>query len=149
MKLRNKKTGKIVDFKVHKYIGLSDDGNSVYEPFNGSIDEWEDVPEEPKEFWFVDDVGEVKVIEEDDSEETEGAKQIGNYFSSREEAELAVRKLKAWKRLKDDDFKFIGWYGKTYLVRCPKCKKENYAMAVSSGVCCWCGYDANKEGGEE
>lgn len=110
MKLRNKKTGKIVDFKVHKYIGLSDDGNSVYEPFNGSIDEWEDVPEEPKEFWFVDDVGEVKVIEEDDSEETEGAKQIGNYFSSREEAELAVRKLKAWKRLKDDDFKFIGWY---------------------------------------
>ena len=39
--------------------------------------------------------------------------------------------------------------GKTYLVRCPKCKRENYAMAVSSGVCCWCGYDANKKGGEE
>lgn len=35
--------------------------------------------------------------------------------------------------------------GKTYLVRCPKCGKENYALAVSSGVCCWCGYDANKD----
>ena len=35
--------------------------------------------------------------------------------------------------------------GKTYLVRCPKCGKENYAMAVSSGVCAFCGYDANKE----
>ena len=28
-------------------------------------------------------------------------KSIGNYFNTREEAEKAVRKLKAWKRLKD------------------------------------------------
>lgn len=35
--------------------------------------------------------------------------------------------------------------GKKYLVRCPKCKRENYAMSVSSGICAWCGYDANKE----
>lgn len=39
--------------------------------------------------------------------------------------------------------------GKTYLVRCPKCEKENYAMAVSSGICAWCGYDANKEANNE
>lgn len=33
--------------------------------------------------------------------------------------------------------------GKTYLVRCPECEKENYALNVASGVCTWCGYDAN------
>lgn len=36
--------------------------------------------------------------------------------------------------------------GKIYLVRCQKCGKENCAMAVSSGICAWCGYNANKEG---
>lgn len=35
--------------------------------------------------------------------------------------------------------------GKTYLVHCPKCGRENWAMSVSSGVCCWCGYDANAQ----
>lgn len=39
--------------------------------------------------------------------------------------------------------------GKTYLVRCPKCKRENYAMSVSSGICAWCGYDANEEKEDE
>lgn len=29
-----------------------------------------------------------------------------------------------------------------YLTRCPKCKKENYVMNVSSGICTWCGYDS-------
>jgi predicted Zn-ribbon and HTH transcriptional regulator len=31
---------------------------------------------------------------------------------------------------------------KLYLVRCPKCKSENYNLMVSSGVCGWCGYRA-------
>ena len=39
--------------------------------------------------------------------------------------------------------------GKTYLVRCPKCKRENYVMSVSSGICAWCGYDANEEKQDE
>lgn len=30
--------------------------------------------------------------------------------------------------------------GKKYLVRCPRCKKENYAPAVATGQCAWCGY---------
>lgn len=34
---------------------------------------------------------------------------------------------------------------KVFLVRCPKCGRENWAMAVSSGECCWCGYNANKD----
>jgi len=32
--------------------------------------------------------------------------------------------------------------GKLYLVRCPKCEKENYLPAVASGQCCWCEYIA-------
>jgi len=34
---------------------------------------------------------------------------------------------------------------KLYMVRCPKCGKENYAPAVASGTCAWCGYDVNKK----
>lgn len=32
-----------------------------------------------------------------------------------------------------------------YLVRCPKCNMENYAPNVASGICTWCGYDANAD----
>ena len=30
------------------------------------------------------------------------------------------------------------------LERCPECGRENYAMNVLSGTCCWCGFNANK-----
>ena len=43
------------------------------------------------------------------------------------------------------DENFVGKDGKIYLVRCPKCGRENYAPNVSSGICTWCGFDANKE----
>lgn len=34
--------------------------------------------------------------------------------------------------------------GNAFVVRCPKCKRENWAMAVASGQCSWCGWtDAN------
>lgn len=33
--------------------------------------------------------------------------------------------------------------GQVFLVRCPKCKRENYIPAVATGVCAWCGHDAN------
>ena len=36
--------------------------------------------------------------------------EIGNYFLSREEAERAVEKLKAWKRLKDKGFRFTEYH---------------------------------------
>lgn len=35
--------------------------------------------------------------------------------------------------------------GKTCMIRCFECGRENYAMAVSSGYCAWCNHDANKE----
>ena len=45
-----------------------------------------------------------------------------------------------------------GWYkdGRAYL-RCPECRRENYAPAVARGQCAWCGWkmpdEAKKEGG--
>lgn len=38
---------------------------------------------------------------------------------------------------------------KVYLIRCPKCKFENWGLAVSSGRCAWCGYVAKIEDVEE
>lgn len=58
---------------------------------------------------------------------------------------LSYKAMKAEKIL-DQNFEADG---KTYLVRCPKCKRENYALAVSSGICAWCGFDANKKKGGE
>lgn len=67
--------------------------------------EWEDVSEEPKTFWYITAWGDV--YEYSQSQFAIKQKQaIGNYFETREEAELAVRKLKAWKRLKDKGFRF-------------------------------------------
>jgi ribosomal protein L37E len=35
--------------------------------------------------------------------------------------------------------------GRICMERCFACGKENYALAVSSGTCAWCGHDANKK----
>jgi hypothetical protein len=67
-------------------------------------EEWEDY-EEPKEYWFISSSGKPHAFEGADDYFTPGRKEIGNYFSSREEAEKAVEKLKAWKRLKDKGYK--------------------------------------------
>lgn len=85
MKLRNKKTGKIID-----------------------VDYWE-VYEEPKEYWYISELGGVEEDEWADAKIDEDYKEIGNYFATKEEAEKAVEKLKAWKRLKDKGFRFCGW----------------------------------------
>lgn len=46
--------------------------------------------------------------------------EIGNCFKTKEEAEKAVEKLKAWKRLKDSGLKFKDWnkinYDKTFCI---------------------------------
>ncbi len=33
---------------------------------------------------------------------------------------------------------------KVFMVRCEKCDLENWAPAVASGHCAWCGYDGNE-----
>lgn len=112
MKLKNKKTGAIGELCVRKNL----DGEVIhYEVYVGELsfayytlksltDTWEDYDEEePKEYWYIyadkpqrADCGDI--LEED-------FKVIGNYFETKEEAEQAVEKLKAWKRLKDKGIK--------------------------------------------
>ncbi|MBR6031344.1 MAG: hypothetical protein IKP36_05205 [Bacteroidaceae bacterium] len=36
------------------------------------------------------------------------------------------------------------WGDTLLLTVCPKCGKENWACSVSTGTCCWCGYDARE-----
>ena len=43
---------------------------------------------------------------------------------------------------------FYGKDGKPFLVRCPKCKCENWAISVAGGVCAWCGWKAKRKGKE-
>ena len=117
MKLRNKKTGEIDDYifevitdriDLYRRVENSDTKNVWhYNSLSKLNADWEDY-EEPKEYWMIDGYGKVheifvhsKFIDEE--------KEIGNYFNTREEAEKAVEKLKAWKRLKEKNFRYCGW----------------------------------------
>ena len=46
------------------------------------------------------------------------------------------------------DGKMVGYIGKNDLkvgmMKCPKCDKENWAMAVAGGSCAWCQFDLKK-----
>lgn len=119
MKLRNKKTGEIEDFeditRVYKFIG----NQNTYSSLAELNDEWEDY-EEPKEseyYWYIgykNDIRRTKyhhISDFADNQVTVTRKEIGNCFESLEEAEKAVEKLKAWKRLKDKGFEFESWFG--------------------------------------
>lgn len=98
MKLRNKKTSEIVEATDFNII-------SEYNSLAELNEEWEDVLEEPEEVWYIDFQG---VVRSASKEENNWFKEneIGNCFETKEEAEKAVEKLKAWKRLKDCGFKF-------------------------------------------
>lgn len=127
MKLRNKKTGEIVEFRYLQsdYVAAlvlktyENDKTEMYR-YNSLAElnaEWEDY-EGPKKYWFIDAFGNIVQNEitkhygdeyTDMTNAYENQKQIGNYFETKEEAEKAVKKLKAWKRLKDKGFEFAGW----------------------------------------
>lgn len=110
MKLRNKKTGEIIDL----YEGLiRDDGKNItikpvavlekcyiYHSLAELNEEWEDY-EEAKEYWYIDYDGGILCGESDESSAEKMMISMGNHFESLEEAEKAVEKLKAVKRLKD------------------------------------------------
>ena len=107
MKLRNKKTGEII---VCDGITESLDYPNHYVLKNG----WEDY-EEPKTVYIVDTHGIIEDWTDFGECNWEDEKEIGNYFETKEEAEQALEKLKAWKRLRDAGFKFEGvtetWFG--------------------------------------
>ena len=104
MRLRNKKTGEIIELEGLIQFDAEDRTYEVpsIEAFN---EEWEDY-EEPKNYWMIDGHGEAHEIFVDSSYISD-EKEIGNYFETKEEAKRAVEKLKAWKRLKDNHFKFL------------------------------------------
>lgn len=147
MKLRNKKTGEIGEIG---YIG-STDGSIAVNPINrvacetiasynslaGLNEEWEDYKSD-KERWYINENGGVlKYIPVDPNGEDLTymgyQKEIGNYFETKEEAEKAVEKLKAWKRLKDNGYEFNGigvnYDGYKIYLKCDIMKKEHYTPA--------------------
>lgn len=110
MKLRNKKTKEIheiTDIKAlsdnmeKKFVIYSwtESHNFAYKTLAELNEEWEDY-EEPKstikDVWFNSTLANGHFVEID--------------FINDKEAEKAVEKLKAWKRLKDKSFRFDGWH---------------------------------------
>lgn len=126
MKLRNKQTGE-TGYYLHTHrdhktgvlkVAVLKDGVpfSEFKPYEPIYDydslaelneEWGDY-EEPKEHWYINFIGGIEKTDRDENDEPGRAMiEIGNYFETKEEAEKAVEKLKAWKRLKDKGFRFI------------------------------------------
>ena len=105
MKLRNKKTGEIVEFRYLQsdYVAplvLTTYENDKPEMYSYTSlaelnEEWEDAPEEPKENGLDNIVALIEAYSSHDSERY--PKEI-------------VEKLKAWKRLKDKGFRFQFWH---------------------------------------
>lgn len=114
MKLKNKKTGEIRPAEAREDgIYLYDETTEQWYKYElDHLAKWWEYYEEPKEYWYIEPNGVIARIDEWDcctASDIEIMKILGNYFETKEEAELAVRKLKAWKRLKDKGFKFKGY----------------------------------------
>ena len=117
MKLKNKKTGEIGYLYEHS---LTQDIIIVYD-INGIVgkysslaelsEDWEDAPEELKGYWYINEFGTPTKADFVGRETLydKCRKNFGNYFETKEEAELVVRRLKAWKRLEDKGFRFKEW----------------------------------------
>lgn len=126
MKLRNKKTGKLGEpistsgnqIMIREYSGCFGDMpyvDNFYDSLDKVNEEWEDY-EEPKEYWFIDSGGEVGEATYLTDRDRTNLRNFGNYFETREEAQKALEKLKAWKRLKDKGFSFREWFWKTQCI---------------------------------
>ena len=103
MKLKNKKTGEIAELcskqqfyedKTHLFLDTKN-GRQYYHSLAELNAEWEDAPEEAIQV-YLEGIQEVH---------SEGGRVFIDYATAKE-AELAVRKFKAWKRLKDKGFRF-------------------------------------------
>jgi hypothetical protein len=115
MKLRNKKTGEILligNIIVENPKKIDCGELTKYSSLAELNDEWEDY--KPKVFYYINENGGVLHYVPSDPEGEDETyikyqKEIGNYFETKEEAEKAVEKLKAWKRLKGNGFMITGW----------------------------------------
>lgn len=118
MKLRNKKTGQLGNFIINKdhFECVDLDYVPEYRNLAELNEEWEDVQEvKDNDYWYLDDFGKInfssEILDEIKGEPNNwiSRKLIGNYFETKEEAEKAVEKLMAWKRLKDKGIRFSGF----------------------------------------
>ena len=111
MLLKNKKTGQEGNFIINKdhFECVDLDCVPFYFSLSELLNEWEDAP---STIWYITHDGSIHSADIGNSWTRE--KTICNYFETREEAEKAVKKLKAWKRLKDSGLKFKGWNKSNY-----------------------------------
>ena len=154
MRLRNKKTGEIYEcrtdgkedslwekegtsiclsWKIDDHLWEGRDFYSLAE-LNA---EWEDAPEEPKPqgAYYIDRDGKVVPFNMSISYpksvfDTEQTAEIGNHFETEEEAEKAVEKLKAWKRLVNKGFRFTYWGKRSNWVGLPEVKALKYLVDI-------------------
>lgn len=106
MKLRNSNTDEIVVFG-EGIVDLNKIGcKNVAEMIEAGWVDYDD------SFWYVNDMGGVDKFPPnllDRESMINSHKDIGNYFKTKRDAEEALEKLKAWKRLRDKGFKFTDW----------------------------------------
>lgn len=113
MKLKNKKTGELGEPRIgyqEIYIDTENNMTYWYKTLYGVFEEWE-IYEEPKEkhHWFISGRGTIEYEKDADDEFNRGHKSLGNYFETKEEAEKAVERLRAWKRLKDEGMRIYSF----------------------------------------
>lgn len=116
MKLKDKKTGEPITFKVIQTDCECLDeheADTLYgEPITlETLNKYCEDYEEPKVFYYIKSNG--YIVKDNDTitkDFADDLESIGNYFETEEEAEKAVEKLKAWERLKEDiNFEFESW----------------------------------------
>ena len=111
MKLRNKKTGEIRNVNhAHILVHFNDGETISVNTLAKLTDEWEDYEEPHYTYWI--DTREERIVQADlpiTDNCFEYIRKLGLGFATREEAEQAVKKLKAWKRLKEAGAEFYGW----------------------------------------
>lgn len=119
MKLKNKKTGEIGELSVWRetdtgkltgfaVIKENEKFPTDYKNLAELNEDWKDY-EEPEGCWIINILGIVEYTHFRNKDEAEMLTEIGNRFETEEEAEKAVKKLRAYKRLNSCGFKFKGW----------------------------------------
>ena len=122
-------------FKAGEIFYISDMGNLIRESDNVAAYSWPTIdkfpniltdwfeeineptrwkPEMDQEYYRLGSDSSVNVDEWCDLSIDRNRLEIGNCFQTEEEAEKAVEKLKAWKRLKDSGLKFKDWNKSNY-----------------------------------
>ena len=109
MKLRNKKTGEITNFVIEgDVIREGCLFGKTYYSLAELNEEWENYEDE---LYYIISAehkdGYICALKEDYKELCETANELGIGFETEKEAQKAVEKLNAWKRLKDKNFHFL------------------------------------------